>query len=122
MEVVLDDNRVFEYIKIDIPKSLASDAQHMTQWKKDTAKVRRMILEGVRDHIVPKFHGNETPFHMWKNLSDMFERNSNDQKHCLNKKFRNIQIGKDEPIVTYLSRFDQVRDELGSVGETVPLA
>ena len=30
-------------------------------------------------------------------------------------------MGKDEPIVTYLSKFSQVRDELGGVGETIPL-
>lgn len=62
MEVVLDDNGVLEYIKNNIPKPSASYAQQLTQWKKDTTKARRMILEGVRDHIVPNLYGKETPF------------------------------------------------------------
>jgi len=45
MELALDDNGVLEYIKIDIPKPLALDAQHLTKWRKDTAKSRRVILE-----------------------------------------------------------------------------
>lgn len=61
MEVALNDNGVLEYIKTDIPKAPASNAQQLTQWK-DTAKARRMILEGVKDHIVPNLHGKETPF------------------------------------------------------------
>ena len=59
MEVLLDDNGVLEYMKNDIPKPLPSYAQELAQWRKDTAKSRRMILEGVRDHIV-SMHGNET--------------------------------------------------------------
>jgi len=62
MEVMLDDNGVLEYIKVDIPKPPTSDAQQLTQWRKDTTKARRMILEGVRDHIVSNLHGKETPF------------------------------------------------------------
>ena len=57
MEVVLDDNGGLEYIRTDIPKPPTSDAQQLTQWRKDIAKARRMILEGVRDHIVLNFHG-----------------------------------------------------------------
>ena len=31
-------------------------------------------------------------------------------------------MGKNESIITYLSRFARVRDELGGVGESVPPA
>lgn len=61
MKVMLDDNGVLEYINIDIPKPSTSYAQHLTQWRKDVAKTRRMILEGVIDHIVPNLNGKETP-------------------------------------------------------------
>ena len=56
---------------------------------KDTAKARRMILKGVRDHIVPKLHGKETPFHMWKALIDLFESNSDARKLALKEKLMN---------------------------------
>ena len=45
MEVVLDDNELLEYIKTNIPKPPTSNAQPLTQWRKDIAKARRMILE-----------------------------------------------------------------------------
>lgn len=79
MEVFLDGNGVWEYTQIDIPKLAASDAQALAQWKKDIVQSRRIILEGVRDHVVYNLHGKETPLEMWKTLMDLF-KNSNDAK------------------------------------------
>ena len=80
MEVVLDDNGIWEYAKIDIPKLAASDAQALAQWKKDTTKLRRIILERVRDHVVLNLHGKDTPFAMWKTLINLFQSNSDVRK------------------------------------------
>jgi len=74
-EAVLDDNGLLEYIKIDVAKSQESNAQNLAQWKKDVAKVSRIILEGVRYHIVSNLHGKETLFTMWKALKELLENN-----------------------------------------------
>jgi len=42
MEVVVDDNCLLEYMT-NVSKPLAFDAQNLAQWKKDVAKVRRII-------------------------------------------------------------------------------
>lgn len=83
MEVVLDDNGVWEYTQTDILKLAAPNAQALSQWKKDTTKSRRIILEGVRDHVVSNLHGKETPFSMWKNLIDLFQSSSDAKKLAL---------------------------------------
>lgn len=80
MEVVLDDNGVLEYVKIGIVKTQQSDAQKLAQWKKDVARVKRIILEGVRDHRVSKLHGKETAFDIWKTLTELFENRHDSRK------------------------------------------
>lgn len=57
MEVVLEDNRMKEFIDTDIPKLPTIDAQDLAEWKKCVAKARRIILEGVRDHISRTYTG-----------------------------------------------------------------
>ena len=47
MEAVLDDNGLLEYVKTCIEKPGSTDAQNISQWKRDVAKARRIILEGV---------------------------------------------------------------------------
>ena len=52
MEVVLDENGLKEFIDAEISKPASSDAAALDAWKKKTAKCRRILLEGVKDHIV----------------------------------------------------------------------
>ena len=60
----------------------------MAQWKKDVARAGRIILEGVRDHIISKIHGKETPFAMCKTLTELFENNNGTIKLSLMNKLR----------------------------------
>lgn len=56
MEVVLEENGLKEFFKIHIPKSGSSNVKDLVEWRKFVAKVRRNILEGVKDHIVSNLH------------------------------------------------------------------
>ena len=76
MEAVLEDNWLKELIHSDVPKPGSSDAALLNAWQKKTAKTRRILLEGVKDHIVSNLHGKATPFLMWKALTDFFQSRS----------------------------------------------
>ena len=80
------------------------------------AKARRILLEGVRDHIVSSLHGKDTPHAMWKVLMDLFQNSIDHRKLVLKDKLRKIKMEKGESIPKYLMKFVQCRDELGSVG------
>jgi len=81
--------------------------------------VRKIILEGVWDHIVNNIHGNVTPYEMWKALTSLFQNCSDHRKLMLKDKLRNIKMQKNDTIQKYLIRFTKVRDELAQVGFTV---
>jgi len=72
MEAVLDDNDLKDFINQEVPKPADTNALELTEWKKCVARVRRILLEGVQDHIVSSLHGKETPFSMWKTLKDLY--------------------------------------------------
>ena len=76
MEVVLEDNGLEEFIDSDVPKLGSSDVALLDAWQKKVARERRILLEGVRYHIVSRIHGKATPYAMWKALIDLFERSS----------------------------------------------
>lgn len=61
---MLEDNGLKEFIDKDIPKPPVVDAQDLAEWRKCVAKARKIILEGVRYHIVSNLHNKETPFAM----------------------------------------------------------
>jgi len=49
-------------------------------------RLRWIILEGVRDHIVLSIHGKETTHAMWKALKDILQNNSDHRKLALKDK------------------------------------
>eukprot|EP00253_Pinus_taeda_P016979 PITA_16979 len=119
MEVVLEDNDLKEFVDQEIPNPATSDAQNLVEWNKCVAKTRWIILEGIRDHIVSSLHGKETPYAMWKTLTDLYQNKSFQRKLALKDKLQKIKMEKGETIPKYLTKFTQCRDELGSVGITV---
>ena len=56
MEAVLEDNGLKEFSDKDFPKPDVADAANIDAWKKKVEKERRILLEGVRDHIVYRLH------------------------------------------------------------------
>jgi hypothetical protein len=116
MKAVLKDNGLKEYIEKDVPQPYATETTNLDAWKKKVAKVRRILLEGVRDHIVSSLHGKTTPHAMWKVLMDLFKNSSDHRKLALKDKLRKIKMEKGDTIPKYLMKFVQCQDELGSVG------
>ena len=111
MEAVLEDNGLKEFID--------SDVALLDAWKKKIAKTRRILLEGVKDHIVSILQGKATPFAIWKALTDFFQSRSDQRTLALKDKLRKIKMEKGDSIPKYLTKFFQCRDELGSAGITV---
>jgi hypothetical protein len=118
MEAVLEDNGLKEFIDKDVPKPDVADAANLDAWKKKVAKARRILLEGVRDHIVLNLHGKSTPYAMWKALTNLFQNNNDHRKLALKDKLGRIKMEKSDSISKYLTKFLQCWDELGSVGIT----
>ena len=105
MEAVLEDNGLKEFIDSDVPKLGSSDVALLDAWKNKTTKTRRILLEGVKDHIVFILHGKATPLLMWKALTDFFQSRSDQRKLALKYKLRKIKIEKGDSIPKYLTKF-----------------
>jgi len=118
MEAVLEDNGLKDLIGQEVPKPTVANAQELVEWKKCVVRVRRILMEGVQDHIFSSLHGKETPFSMWKTLKDLYQNSSNQRKLALKDKLRKIKCEKGDMISTYLNKLTTCRDDLGSVGIT----
>ena len=118
MEAVLEDKDLKDFIDQEVPKPAIANATKLAEWKKCVARARRIILEGVQDHIVLSLHGKETLFSMWKTLKDLYQNNNDQRKLALKDKLRKIKCEKGDTISTYLNKLTTSRNELESVGIT----
>ena len=65
---MLEDNGLKDFIDSDVHKPSSTDVALLDTWENKLAKTRKILLEGVRDHIISSLHGKSTPFAMWKSL------------------------------------------------------
>ena len=108
MEAVLEDNEPKEFVDSDVPKPTSSDVALLDAWKKKVAKIRRILLEDVKDHIVSSLHEKATPFAMWKVLTYLFQSNNDQSKLALKDKLKKIKMEKGDSIPKYLTKFSIV--------------
>ena len=84
------------------------------------SRAQRIILDGVKDHLIPHLVEKKTAKDMWDTLTKLFEVKNENRKMALKNKLYSIKMKSDEGVASYLTRVTQVKDELSAVGETIP--
>jgi hypothetical protein len=83
------------------------------------AKAQRIILDGVKDHLIPHLAEKKTTKEMWGALKNLFEANNENRKMALKAKMHDTKMGKEDSVSSYLTRVAQVKDEMATVGEVI---
>jgi 2-phosphoglycerate kinase len=102
-------------IVVITPTDPAKMAKHETR----EAKSMWMILDSVRDHLIPHL-SEKKPFNaMFSTLTNLFQRKNENRKMVLKDRLRNTKMSKTDSVTSHLTRITRVRDQLGTVDETV---
>jgi hypothetical protein len=97
----------------------ADPAQQLAHLRRDV-KARRIIIDGVKDHIISHMSSKKTVKDMWEALVKLYPSDNQSRKMLLREKLKSTTMVRGESVVTYLTKFTQIRDdELAVVGETV---
>jgi hypothetical protein len=68
--MILDVNDVLEHVDNDA--TTPTNATLLVVWKKGEDKAKSMILDGVKDHIIPHLRGKNSAKDMWVALNDLY--------------------------------------------------
>ena len=101
---------------IDSTKIAPTDSIDLAGWKKIDSRAMLIMMDGVKDHIVPHLSGKKTTLEMWKALESLYQSKNENRRMVLQERMRNTKMTKGEGVVPYLTRLTQIRDELGAVG------
>lgn len=74
-----------------------------------------MILNGVKDHIVPHIAKKGTTKKMWHAIVKLYQDPSKNKKLILKEKLRTIKQEKGENMTSYLTRVWSIKDELATI-------
>ena len=82
-------------------------------------RARRVILDVVKDHVIPHIFAKDHAFEMWTALPNLYQSSNENRKMVLREKLKSVCMAKGEGMASYLTKIKQVRDELATVGEVV---
>jgi hypothetical protein len=119
MIFVLEDLELWDIVEAVVPPIPVTAPVLVAEYRKWNNKAKRTIFDAVRDHIIPHLTGKAHAYEMWASLCKLYESSNENRKMVLHDRLRGIHMLKDESVTSFLSRYTQIRDELGAVGEVV---
>jgi hypothetical protein len=108
---VLKENKLWSFANTIVPVP-ASDPIALDVHEVREAKTQRIILDGVKDHLIPHLAEKKTANEMWVALKGLYEAKNENRKMALRDKLHGARMVKGESVATYLTRVAQVKDEL----------
>ena len=89
---------------IESTKVAPIDPTDSIAWKKIDSRAMLIIMDGVKDHIVPHLSGKKTAVEMSMALESLYQSKNKNQKMVLQERMRSTKMARGEGAVPYLTR------------------
>jgi hypothetical protein len=99
--LVLMENGIWEFSNIHMtpPTYLSQLGIHN---QKDV-KAKTIILDGVKDHLIPHLSQKSTVRDLWEALKGLFHSKNENRKMVLKEKLKDTKITRSNTMTTYLT-------------------
>ena len=93
-------------------QTLATPTDPDLLWKHKEADghAKRLIMDGIKDHIVPHLAEKKTANEMWTTLISLYEGKSVQRKMLLETQMRSFMMNKGEDMEHFLFKLQSIRD------------
>lgn len=92
---------------VTVPDAIADPAGHSAYVKKNI-KAKRIILDVIKDHIIPRVSGKKNAYKAWESLCKLYQSSNQNRKMMLREKLRNSKMHKIDIVTSYLTKVSQV--------------
>ena len=89
---------------IDSTKVAPIDSADLIAWKKIDSRAMLIIMDGVKDHIVPHLSSKKTTIEMWTDLESLCQSKNENRKMVLQERMQSTKMARGEGVVPYLTR------------------
>ena len=96
-----------------------TDADLLRKHKEAVGHAKRLIMDGIKDHIVPHVAEKKTANEMWKALTSLYEGKPVQRKMLLETQMRSFMMAKGEDMEHFLFRLQSIRDQSTATGAMV---
>ena len=100
---VLKENKLWAFANtiVTVP---SSDPIFLDLHEVKESRAHRIILDGVRDHLIPHLVEKQTTKEMWDALKGLYKNKNENRKMALRDKLHSSRMAKGESVASYLTR------------------
>jgi hypothetical protein len=91
----------------------------LTTHKKKEVKAKRVLLESVKDHLIPHIVEKTSAKEMYDALVGLYQNKNTCRMLHLKHQLQIVRMTSEDTIVSYLMKITQIQDQLVAIGETV---
>jgi hypothetical protein len=104
--VGVDEEHIWEFANSIVAPP--TDPKDLAIHKLKDVKARIIILDGVKDHLIPHLSGKTTTRDMWEALKSLFQSKNENHKLVLREKLGDTKMTGLDTATTYLTQIRQV--------------
>ena len=82
------------------PVAAPVDSVQLVDFNKKNAKGKRLILDGVKDQVIPHVRGKTYAHEMWTTLTNLYQSTNENRKMVLREKVKAIKMDKTDGVTT----------------------
>ena len=101
MTVVLKENRLWTIISTVVTPPADTDPIALDIHEVKEAKAQRLILDGIKDHLIPLVAEKKIAYNMWTTLKGLYEDKNENRIMALKEKLQGTKMAKGEGVVYF---------------------
>ena len=74
------------------PMTVPTDATQLAAYNKKNIKAKRIILDVIKDHIIPQLTGKDHAHEMWESSTKLYQSSNENRKMVLREKLKSIKF------------------------------
>lgn len=117
IDLVFSRNKALDIVKEKVTEP--DDEAGKVKFKGDDIMAMSIIVESVRDHLIPYIADHESSKQMYDALIGLYTINNIGQSMSLMNQLRDVKMTKIDTVASYFMRISQLRDQLKAIDEIV---
>ena len=115
--VILEEFDLQDFVELDLPEP--EGEEELVKFRKDRARVRRILIESIKDNLIPYVSELKKPKEIFDALARLYESKNTSRKMTLRNQLRVTKMNKNNSIASYFMKISQIKDQLIAINEQI---
>ena len=115
--LILKENDLLKFMNENVPEP--KDEAEKAQWRKNDARERRILVDSVKDHLVPHISEKMTARKMFRASKKLFQDSNINHALALRNQLLNLKISRSESVSSHFMRISELKNQLNIIGDSV---